>query len=116
MARIDPGFDGNFMMAFNPDEAYTHKSQYLLNARLLGDKSSNLIGNDHDNILMGNAGNNVLDGALGFDVVQYPFAANDAAIAKVNGAYEVTSDLGGRDLLRNIELLRFTDQDVSLTQ
>ena len=83
---------------------------------MLGEKSSDLIGNDHDNILIGNAGDNTLDGGLGFDVVQYPFVANDATITKVNGAYEVTSGASGKDLLRNIELLRFTDQDVSLTQ
>lgn len=80
MARIDPGFEGTFEMAFNPAAPYTHKSQYLLNARLLGEKSSGLIGNDHDNILIGNAVDNTLDGGFGFDVVQYPFAANDATV------------------------------------
>jgi len=116
MARIDPSFEGTFEMSFNADQPYTHKSQYLLNARLLGDLPSSLLGNAHDNVIMGNGANNTLDGADGFDVVQYGFASGQAIISNVDGIVTVDSETGGRDTLRNIEAIRFTDKDIRLNQ
>ena len=44
-ARIDETFTGTFSLSFDKEQLYTYKSQYLLNARLLGNNSSNLVGN-----------------------------------------------------------------------
>lgn len=114
MARIDPAFEGTFEMALNIERPYTHKSQYLLNARLLGDSSSNLMGNEQDNILIGNAGNNALDGAGGFDVVQYPIPSDEAEITQQGRSWIVESKMFGRDTLTGIETVRFMDRDIDL--
>lgn len=116
MARIDPGFSGVFQMGFDANEAYTHKSQYLINARLLGDKDSGLSGNGWNNFLIGNAGANSIDGKGGTDVVQYRGMSTDYIIRTVDGVTTVTSgsNPGDVDTLENIEILRFTDTDVQL--
>ncbi|MCT4608504.1 MAG: hypothetical protein N4A70_04795 [Pelagimonas sp.] len=111
MARIDPGFQGVFEMQFDPEIPYTHKSQYLVKARLLGDHPSGLAGNAHDNILLGNAGDNLIDGRDGVDVVQYDFAFADAQITSQGDRLTVTGPDSGTDTLHNIEILRFTDRD-----
>ena len=116
MARIDPSFQGTFQMSFDTSAAYTHKSQYLVNARLLGDNASNLSGNANDNIFMGNSAANSIDGKAGTDVVQYAGASGDYAISTVGGTTTVSSQSqsGDVDTLTNIEVLRFTDKDVQL--
>ena len=115
MARIDPAFEGTFSMTFDPAKPYTHKSRYLTNARLLGKKSSNLIGNDQDNVLMGNRGDNVIDGRRGKDVVQFQGASTDYEIRMESGKLVVVDsrdDRDGKTTLRNIDILRFTDIDI----
>ena len=105
-AEIDAGFDGTFLMTFNPKAPYTHKSRYLLNARLTGDKNSNLTGNAQDNTLFGNSGDNVIDGGAGHDT---------AVFAKTESTYKITkNDDGsitvvgeGTDRLLNIEKIIF---------
>lgn len=116
MARIDPQFTGTFDMSLNPAQPYTHKSQYLLNARLLGDLPSGLSGNDHNNILIGNAGDNMIDGQAGQDVVQYDIASPQATISKTASGLQVSGDGIGTDTLRNIEILRFHDRDITVDQ
>ncbi len=115
MARIDPGFAGTFEMSFDPKQPYTHKSQYLVNARLLGDLPSGLRGNDHDNILMGNAADNLIDGKGGTDVVQFGFASTMASIARTPQGVSVSGPENGTDLLQGIEILRFTDRDIPVS-
>ncbi len=116
MARIDPNFTGTFKMAFDASAAYTHKSQYLTNARLLGNNDSGLSGNARDNVLMGNAGANAIDGKGGRDVVQYQGVSSDYKIVTANGVTTVTSktNAGDTDTLTNIETLRFMDKDIKL--
>lgn len=114
MARIDPTFQGTFEMTFDPEEPYTYKSQYLLNARLLGDLSSNLLGNDHDNVLIGNTGDNVLDGGGGVDVVQFPILSSEVVLSAQGDSWIAVSQKFGRDMLIDIETLRFLDKDVEL--
>lgn len=116
MARIDPGFEGTFELAFNPEKPYTHKSQYLLKARLLGDASSNLLGNAKNNVLIGNRGDNILDGGNGFDVVQYPVASDQVDLVRDGATWIVNHETQGRDQLINVELLRFTDKDIKLSE
>ncbi|PIE12321.1 MAG: hypothetical protein CSA72_00245, partial [Rhodobacterales bacterium] len=112
MARIDPKFSGTFEMSFDPAQPYTHKSQYLVNARLLGDLPSGLSGNDFDNILLGNGADNTIDGKGGNDVVQFGFAFTEAKIARTVDGVSVSGPGNGTDQLQNIEILRFTDRDV----
>ena len=115
MARIDPDFEGTFSMTFDPSEPYTHKSRYLTNARLLGEASSNLIGNDRKNVLMGNRGDNIIDGRGDEDVVQFLGASTEYDISTIEGDILVVDRNEGRDgqtTLRNIEILRFTDIDI----
>ena len=105
-AEIDSEFDGTFSMTFDSKKLYTHKSRYLLNARLTGKKNSNLTGNGQDNTLAGNTGDNTIDGLAGRDTVVF---------AKPESAYNVTkNDDGsitvvgeGTDQLLNIEKIIF---------
>ena len=118
MARIDPQFSGTFEMALNPAVPYTHKSQYLLNVQLLGRQPAQIIANDENNILIGNAGDNLIEGRGGIDVVQIPLAFKDVQIRvdKLGGATLVSGPNIGTDTLTNIEILRFTDRDVLLSE
>jgi hypothetical protein len=111
-ARIDPGFDGVFSMAFDPEMPYTHKSQYLVRATLTGSFDSGLRGNDQDNTLKGNQGSNLLDGGDGEDTAVFngPFA--DYGI-EADGQVVVVSDgvegRDGSDRLEAVEWLQFQD-------
>lgn len=62
---------------------YTYRSQYLKNARLIGDNSNNILGNNFDNILTGNEGWNSLAGFGGHDDLIGQIGNND--IAKFQG-------------------------------
>ncbi len=117
LERITPEFEGTFKMSLDTAEPYTYKSQYLQNARLTGDKNSNLSGNDLDNILLGNKGNNTIDGKSGNDIVQFSGSSTEYSITK-NGDTVVVKDNHARDgenSLKNIEILRFTDKDLAVS-
>lgn len=110
-AEIDSSFEGTFSMTFDTQKAYTHKSQYLLNARLTGERDSNLTGNNQDNQLAGNAGNNVIDGREGIDTVVFPRSESEYVVEKqVDGSVTVTGD--GIDRLINIENLVFDGLEI----
>ena len=105
-AEIDGAFEGTFTMTFDAKKPYTHKSQYLLNARLTGKSNSNLTGNSQDNRLAGNGGNNLLDGRGGSDTVVFPRKETEYKIEKLsNDSIKVTGD--GTDTLVNIETIVF---------
>ena len=116
MARVDPSFEGTFKMDLDENLPYTFKSQYLRNARLIGTKSSGLMGNDENNILMGNAGDNTFDGQGGSDTVQFSGALSEYSISRTSDGVVVIDKLerDGNDLLKNIEVLRFTDKDIKI--
>lgn len=118
MERIAPEFEGTFKMHLDKNEPYTYKSQYLQNARLIGDKNSNLEGNNLDNILLGNKGNNTLDGKEGEDVVQFSGKSTEYKISKKSDNIIVKDDKNrdGEDTLSNIEILRFTDKDFKTSE
>jgi hypothetical protein len=111
-ARIDPGFEGVFFMAFDPEMPYTHKSRYLVRATLTGDLNSSLRGNDQNNTLRGNQGSNLLDGGDGEDtaVFQGPSAEyefeHDGQVLVVTDRIEGRD---GRDRLEAVEWLQFQD-------
>lgn len=111
-ARVDPGFEGTFRIAFDSAHPYTHKSQYLVNVVLLGDKDSNVLGNDQDNRLTGNRGNNILDAAGGEDTAVYSGIYDDYEVARTDEGIQVRDRRGtdGTDLLKNIEFMEFSDR------
>ncbi len=79
-----------------------------------------LIGNASDNRLEGSGGNDTLDGAAGQDIARYRGNKADFIVAKdATTGFVTVSDTRqgvlneGVDLLKNIETLRFDDQDVA---
>lgn len=118
-ALIDPSFEGQFLMSFDPREPYTHKSRYLVEVRLTGDKPSGVVGNDQDNVLMGNAGDNRVDGGAGRDVARFRGERDQYEIRRAGQAVVVADREVGRDgmdTLRDVEILRFADGDVKVTE
>ncbi|QZY56921.1 hypothetical protein [Crassaminicella profunda] len=117
MARIDSAFSGTFKMYYDEKEPYTHKSKYLKNARLLGNKNTGLMGNSLDNILIGNSGNNHIDGREGMDIVQFIGKSDDYKIEVKDNNIVIEDQLNrdGKDILNNIEILRFIDQDIKVS-
>jgi len=116
LARIEGSFIGDYKMYLDENDLYTHKSQYLDNCRLTGSNASNLYANDRNNILIGNSANNIIDGNQGFDIVQFSGVKADYLIEDGDGKLFIkdTKDRDGEDLLLNIEVLRFLDQDLVL--
>ena len=117
MLRIDPSFEGVFRMKSGRNVSYASKSQYLQNLSLTGDKNSGIAGNDLDNIFMGNSGDNVIDGGKGINVVQFRGASSEYEVTENKDGITVIDQIPGRDgtdRLKNIQILRFTDQDISV--
>lgn len=116
MYRLDPSFEGTFKMYRDDNDKYTYKSQYLDMITLTGDKNTNIIANDNDNILIPNKGKNKIDGLGGKDIVQFSGESTEYTITKDGDNYIVTDqkDRDGENTLTNIEILRFTDIDKSL--
>ena len=123
--RIDPSYEGTFTLTFDANTKYTYKSQYLLDATLLGGKNTNLIGNDQNNHLTGNAGDNVLTGKSGNDVIDGGEGSDTAVFTGAASEYTVTTsgsdivvadtvaDRDGTDTLKNIELIQYSDAAVT---
>ncbi|MEM7016111.1 MAG: SUMF1/EgtB/PvdO family nonheme iron enzyme [Pseudomonadota bacterium] len=119
VARIDSGFEGAFLMAFDTTQPYTYKSQYLLNVSLTGNNDSDLIGNAQDNRLQGNAGSNTLNGGTS--------GSNTAIFSGNRSEYDVmtngdntividsVANRDGTDTLINITQISFADQIVMLS-
>ncbi|MFT5193211.1 MAG: hypothetical protein ACI9EW_003683 [Cellvibrionaceae bacterium] len=111
-AQLDPSFNGTFLMTFDPQTPYTHKSQYLLDATLTGDNHANLTGNSQANRLAGNDGNNMLDGMSGDDTAVYLRPQSEYIITH-NSDSSVTVIGDGTDTLVNIEKIAFKDGLIS---
>ena len=80
-----------------------------------GSGADTLRGNAAANVLFGNAGNDTLWGGLGGDVAAYAVHSSAASwVRTADGAWSVTAGADGVDTVREVELLRFTDRDVSL--
>lgn len=97
-------------------EEYTYKSQWLLNAKIIGDRSINLTANDQDNILEGNQANNTVDGKAGRDsyVVDANFSECTRAEQTAMGFVVVCPSIG-QDLLINVETILFKDRKLAIT-
>ena len=117
-------FEGTFSLTFDDSLVYTYKSQHLVNATLLGNNDSSLIGNDFDNTLTGNAGNNVFEGKGGNDRIDGGTGTDTAVFIGTHAEYIITEAEGtilvvdnqpqrdGSDTLKNIEMLRFSDKEI----
>lgn len=117
-ARVDPSYTGNFRLKFDANELYTHKSRYLLNARLLGTNDSGLVGNANNNTLQGNAGNNVLDGGEGEDTAQFEGVQSEYSITREGDTLTISDTLIGRDgndTLRSIEFVQFDGERIAVS-
>lgn len=117
MMRIDPAFEGTFIMTYDENIPYTAKSQYLQKVWLTGKKDSGVIANKLDNILIGNAGNNTIDGGEGNDVYQFYGSSDEYEINRSKNKIIVRDKVesrDGTDTLENVEILRFTDKDIKL--
>ena len=96
--------------------AYTHKSRYYVDATLTGALNSNLTGNKENNVLRGNHGNNALRGGQGTDVAVFQGAQNEYTLTLSGEILIVIDQVQGRDgkdQLLEIEVLRFSDGDIS---
>ena len=96
-------------------EEYTYKSQWLLNAQIIGNRAINLIANDRDNRLEGNKYNNTVDGKMGNDsyVVDAKYSECSQVQPSVSG-YIVDCPSTGNDTLVNIENVIFKDRTLAI--
>lgn len=81
-----------------------------------GSGNDTITGNDVGNILTGGRGNDTIDGGGGRDIAIFSGAyANYTVVSNGNGSYTVTDNVGndGKDILASIEVLRFSDKDVT---
>jgi len=109
-ARIDAKFTGVFHLNYDPNIAYTHKSQYLKDVTLTGGGNSGVHVNGFDNNITGNGGINT---------IKFTGLKNDYAIVRSGEVITVTDSTADRDginTLKYIEILEFSDEalDVSL--
>jgi uncharacterized protein YkwD len=78
-----------------------------------------LTGSTGADVLWGNGGSDILDGGAGIDAAAYSgFSANYSWASGVAGWTVIDNRAGspdGSDTLRNVEILRFADREVSLT-
>lgn len=113
-ALIDPAFEGEFDLRFNPDLPYTHKSRYYVEVRLTGTHDAGIIGNDADNRLTGNRGDNRLVGGDGADTAVFQGPRAEYTIERTAaGHLRITDQHDGRDgadTLIGIESVVFSDQ------
>lgn len=89
-----------------------------------GSGNDTLVGNDVDNALTGGAGNDVLtggvgddelDGGTGTDTAMYAGIRGEYRVSKIAGQFYVQSAEEGKDTLKGMEVLSFSDKTFSLT-
>lgn len=126
-AFIDPGFQGIFSLELNKSQEYTFKSQHLIQASLTGVNLSGLKGNKQDNILSGNnsdntfegdGGNDTIEGADGNDLAIYKGSRTEYIIELTEDGLTVSdkeTERDGNDILRSIEVLRFSDIEINVS-
>lgn len=98
------------------DEKYTYKSQYLINAKLIGDAQISLEGNNQNNILEGNSKDNSINGKEGVDTYVIDGNSTDYTVT-TNSSNKITVVQGsniGTDLLTNMEYIQFKDKKVKI--
>ncbi|WP_431787173.1 hypothetical protein [Vibrio harveyi] len=113
-----PGTVPTFRMSPNENgvvEAYTYKSQWLINVKIIGDQAMDVIGNDQNNTFEGNGQNNRIYGEGGVNtyIVSHAFADCTLVTAK---NVSVTCPSTGTDELFDIHNIQFTDQILDVTK
>lgn len=107
-----------FSLQYDAGLEYSSQSQYLSHVRLTGSNDSHILGNGQNNILQGNSGDNRIDGAAGDqDVAMFAGLKSEYQIYQQDGAWHVVDSVAnrdGHDVLSNIEVLAFSDQDVDV--
>jgi len=107
-ARIDSSFTGTFSLKMDASIPYSHHSRYLKDITLLGKKNTNIRVNELDNDITGNAGENA---------VIFSGSKDEYSVITANGVITIKDNRSGRDgenILRKVEKLQFTDQQVVL--
>lgn len=107
-ARIDAELNGNFSLKFNPDKPYTNHSRYLKDITLLGKNNNSVTVNEMNNNITGNEGVNTV--ILSGKHADYEISTND----KITTVTDKIVNRDGKNTLKNIEKLKFTDKTISL--
>lgn len=95
-------------------QAYTFKSRWLINARIVGDEAINLIANDQNNRIEGNGQANKLDGKGGIDTYIVSDEHADCIISHQKNSVTVICPASGVDELFNFEKIQFQDRSINL--
>ena len=124
--QLPTDFKGTFSLSLDKSQAYTYKSQYLIDVTLRGSNNANLRGNWLGNNLNGNSGNNIIHGAGGDDKIDGGGGDDVAVFIGLRDEYEiikyenitivsdVQSDRDGIDRLSNIEFIHFSDIKIEM--
>ncbi len=109
-ARIDESFKGNFSLKFDTKLPYTNVSQYLKDVTLTGSNDSGVVVNGYDNDITGNTGKN--------SVVLTGPSSEYKTEKQSDGSYlvqDMVDNRDGRNIVRDVEELVFTDSKLDLT-
>ncbi len=107
-ARIDPSFNGNFSLRFDPSKSYTNHSQYLKDITLLGKNDISVTINQLDNNINGNKGNNTV--IFTGDSSEYIIDTSK----NITSVEDRVSNRDGINILQSIEKLKFANQTIEL--
>ena len=107
-ARIDPNFNGNFSLRFDPSKPYTNHSQYLRDITLLGKNDISVTINQLDNNINGNKGNNTV--IFTGDSSEYIIDTSK----NITSVEDRVSNRDGINILQSIEKLKFANQTIEL--
>ena len=107
-ARIDPNFNGNFSLRFDPSKPYTNHSQYLRDITLLGKNDISVTINQLDNKINGNKGNNTV--IFTGDSSEYIIDTSK----NITSVEDRVSNRDGINILQSIEKLKFANQTIEL--
>ena len=107
-ARIDPNFNGNFSLKFDPSKPYTNHSQYLRDITLLGKNDISVTINQLDNKINGNKGNNTV--IFTGDSSEYIIDTSK----NITSVEDRVSNRDGINILQSIEKLKFANQTIEL--
>lgn len=115
--NLDETYEGDYSLIYDRKNPYTFKSSYQKDIIMHGSNNINIIGNNQDNIFMGNQGENIIDGNKGDDIVQLRGSSEEYTIYLTDEELTISDLVKERDgilILKNIEVLRFTDKDVEI--
>ncbi|MBW3694580.1 hypothetical protein EK599_02680 [Vibrio sp. T187] len=113
--NLESRFVMNAYQVAPPVDAYTFKSQYYLNAKIIGDKPMSLIANNEDNILEGNNQPNLINGLDGTDTYIINNEKSECTITASPLFVVVSCPNTNDDILHNMEKIKFTDQEVLIS-